>query len=159
MDCKHYWIIDNHNVGRCKNCGAVAQFDWEGKKPPIVIREGDKNMEWESLSGLTAIEKAEIARRARGRIKEVAEETGIPWTTIRAWIGAYCRGKQEPEGKEKVEPEVSGGWDDLTDHVEIRFNKPFPQWDDQWSDEIKVAWLRCIEETLKYAREKLVLLA
>ena len=25
-DCVHHWVIDEHNVGRCKNCPAVKDF-------------------------------------------------------------------------------------------------------------------------------------
>lgn len=25
-DCVHYWVVDEHDVGRCKNCPAVKDF-------------------------------------------------------------------------------------------------------------------------------------
>lgn len=27
MTCVHRWLIDNHNYGRCKLCGAERQFE------------------------------------------------------------------------------------------------------------------------------------
>ena len=45
-DCVHHWVIDEHNVGRCKNCGAVRDFRALQKKDTgttaIHIGEGRK---------------------------------------------------------------------------------------------------------------------
>lgn len=53
---------------------------------------------------LSKEQKALIAREAQlGDVKEVAEQYGLSWITVRAWIAAYCR-------KEKTEnPVTSAG--------------------------------------------------
>ena len=35
-DCVHHWIIDEFNVGRCKNCPAVRDFGTLQKKETIT---------------------------------------------------------------------------------------------------------------------------
>lgn len=47
------------------------------------------------MSEYTRDQKKEIAKEAKEKgIKLVAQEKGIHWLTVRAWVGAYCRKKK-----------------------------------------------------------------
>ena len=41
-DCVHHWVIDEHGVGRCKNCPAVKDFGTlqEKEARPAAIHIG-----------------------------------------------------------------------------------------------------------------------
>ncbi len=41
MGCVHDYDIDSRNVGTCKRCGQVTQFSFDGKSPPVVLKEGN----------------------------------------------------------------------------------------------------------------------
>ncbi len=41
MGCIHDYDIDSRNVGTCKRCGQVTQFSFDGKTPPVVLKEGN----------------------------------------------------------------------------------------------------------------------
>ena len=42
--CVHYWIVDEHGVGRCRECGAVRDFgtlqEKEAKASDIAVKRG-----------------------------------------------------------------------------------------------------------------------
>ena len=53
LQCIHYWIVDNWNVGRCWYCGAVKDFG------ALLLREAGKN----ALKTVSPVKSAAAQKR------------------------------------------------------------------------------------------------
>lgn len=38
--CRHFFNVDNHNVGRCSLCGEIRQFPIDKRQPVLVLKAG-----------------------------------------------------------------------------------------------------------------------
>lgn len=109
--CVHRW--DGGDPARlCLACGQIRTFP-DSPDNPLILWPG-KSCTLDPL-GLPRQVKKVIAQVAqRGRLPKVEKLTGIPMSTLRAWVGAYCRapGKQggppiAAEAMPVVAPEVA----------------------------------------------------
>ncbi len=98
IDCNHEW--SSGDVTRaCLSCGQIRTFPADSKVQPKILWQ-DKHSQVD-LKELPAVDKAEIARLAKAEgVREVEGWTRIPMTTLRAWVGTYCR---EPKDDHRQE--------------------------------------------------------
>lgn len=174
MTCVHYELMTwkkGKLFGTCKWCDQVKDYGFGGHDKPIIIKEG--NMEQNEQSEIGQAEavpykmsKGEIHRYFEKHKEQILADARTlgqvaarkKWG-IKSSTWCYLIKRWVPEHAPYTDPLINKAPGEPYPQLPSTVKNPslfpkFPEWDNAWSDRVKIAWLECYQALMGVRKEE-----